>query len=42
MGLGLTIVQMIAELHQAEFTLKSQPDKGTTATVVFPKKRVIG
>lgn len=32
-GLGLSIVERIAELHQLRFTLNNHPDKGVEATV---------
>lgn len=35
-GLGLSIVKHAAKLHQAEISLKSEPGKGTTVTIVFP------
>ena len=40
-GLGLTIVNLLCELHEAEFTLESAYGKGTLATVVFPAERVL-
>ncbi len=40
-GLGLTIVSLLCELHQAEFILDSVFGEGTTAAVVFPASRVI-
>jgi PAS domain S-box-containing protein len=39
MGLGLTLVQMFCDLHQAEFTLDSTPGEGTAAIVDFPAAR---
>lgn len=36
-GLGLSIAKMIADIHDADITLKSRPGKGTTATVTLPK-----
>ncbi|MFB9355963.1 PAS domain-containing sensor histidine kinase [Sneathiella chinensis] len=38
-GLGLTLVQLIAELHGAEFKLESVLEVGTTCTLIFPKER---
>jgi signal transduction histidine kinase len=35
-GLGLAIAKQIIELHQAEVTVTSQIDQGTTVTVRFP------
>jgi signal transduction histidine kinase len=40
-GLGLPIVTSLVELHGGEFCLKSEPGKGTDATVRFPVKRSI-
>ena len=35
-GLGLSICQRIAELHRGHIEVVSQPDQGTTFTVVLP------
>jgi len=35
-GLGLAIARRIVELHGGQFTIKSQPDAGTTVTVKLP------
>lgn len=35
-GLGLSIVKSIANLHNAQITLKSTPHKGTEFTISFP------
>jgi len=35
-GLGLSIVKKIADIHNAEVTVKSKLDKGTTVRVYFP------
>lgn len=35
-GLGLSIAQMIADVHHADITLKSRVNHGTTAQVVLP------
>jgi two-component system cell cycle sensor histidine kinase PleC len=40
-GLGLPIVKGLAELHGAEFILKSKLREGTEAIVIFPPKRVM-
>lgn len=40
-GLGLTLVQLIADLHGGIFTLESELGKGTTCTVSFPAKRSV-
>lgn len=39
-GLGLTLVKSLMELHGGGLELVSQKGIGTTATIVFPKKRV--
>ncbi|MBQ8322438.1 MAG: GHKL domain-containing protein [Clostridia bacterium] len=36
-GLGLAIVKHICALYEAELTIESEPDVGTTVTVVFKK-----
>jgi signal transduction histidine kinase len=37
-GLGLTLVQAVADLHSAQFTLTDAPGgQGLTAALVFPK-----
>ena len=40
-GLGLTLVTSLMKLHGGYLELVSQKGIGTTATLVFPKKRVI-
>jgi PAS domain S-box-containing protein len=40
-GLGLPLVRSLAELHGADFELKSEVGKGTTATVRFPAHRTL-
>jgi PAS domain S-box-containing protein len=40
MGLGLTLVSSLMRLHGGDFELFSQKGLGTTATLVFPAKRV--
>ncbi|PZO84019.1 MAG: PAS domain-containing sensor histidine kinase [Micavibrio aeruginosavorus] len=39
-GLGLTLVQSLMSLHGGSFELFSQKGLGTTATLIFPPKRV--
>lgn len=39
-GLGLTLVQSLMDLHGGTFELFSQKGVGTTATLIFPAKRV--
>lgn len=39
-GLGLTLVQSLMSLHGGSFELFSQKGIGTTATLIFPAKRV--
>ena len=36
-GLGLSIVKSIMGLHNSEVIIKSDPDKGTTVTLKFPR-----
>lgn len=36
-GLGLSIVKHAAVYHKATINLESEPDKGTTVSVIFPK-----
>jgi K+-sensing histidine kinase KdpD len=36
-GLGLKIVKHIMEAHQGEIRVKSQPNKGSTFSLIFPK-----
>ena len=38
-GLGLAIVHKIVEAHGGEVRLESEPGRGTTATILLPKKR---
>lgn len=40
-GLGLTLVQSLTGLHGARLELTSEKGKGTTASVTFPKERII-
>lgn len=40
-GLGLTLVTSLMKLHGGHLELVSQKGIGTTATLVFPKKRVV-
>ena len=35
-GLGLAVVQAVAKAHSGKFVLRSQADKGTSATLVLP------
>lgn len=39
-GLGLSIVKHGAVMHQASITTESQPGKGTTITLAFPKEYI--
>jgi len=36
LGLGLSLVKKIAQMHNAQVHIQSQPDKGTTVKVKFP------
>ncbi len=40
-GLGLTLVKSLVEMHGARLELESAPGRGTTATVRFPEERTI-
>ena len=40
-GLGLPIVKAFVEMHDGKFTLASQLRKGTQATAIFPRRRVM-
>jgi len=40
-GLGLPICKRLAELHGAQFTIESQPGKGTACRISFPPSRCI-
>jgi PAS domain S-box-containing protein len=40
-GIGLTLVQLMMELHNGIFTLDSAVGVGTTCTIIFPKERVM-
>ncbi len=40
-GLGLPLVKLLSEIHGAQFSITSAPEQGTTATVVFPARRVV-
>ncbi len=39
-GLGLSLVNGLANLHQAKMTINSEAGKGTKVAIVFPRKRV--
>lgn len=39
-GLGLTLVQQLTELHGGHIVIDSEPDRGTTVSVYFPKWRL--
>lgn len=38
-GLGLSIVQQLAEMHKAKLEVESEPEKGTTFTIEFPDSK---
>ncbi|MCB9991268.1 MAG: PAS domain-containing sensor histidine kinase [Rhodospirillales bacterium] len=40
-GLGLTLVESLMKLHEGRLELFSQKGIGTTATVIFPAKRIV-
>lgn len=41
LGLGLPLVQKLAQANGAQFALESTPGQGTSATVIFDKGRVV-
>jgi signal transduction histidine kinase len=41
-GLGLSIAQWVASVHDARLSLSSEPGRGTRATVVFPRAGAAG
>ena len=41
MGLGLPICRRLAELHGAEFAIKSEPNVGTECRISFPPERSV-
>lgn len=40
-GLGLPLVKSLIELHDGVLDLRSEPQRGTSATVVFPASRIV-
>ncbi len=40
-GLGLSLVQGFASLHNAEMEIESAPSVGTTVTILFPPERIL-
>ncbi len=40
-GLGLPLAKALAEANKAQFSLSSEPNRGTVAEVVFPPARVL-
>ncbi|USG62644.1 ATP-binding protein [Sneathiella marina] len=40
-GLGLTLVQMLVEVHGGEFTLTSEVEVGTVCSIHFPSDRTV-
>jgi signal transduction histidine kinase len=40
-GLGLSIVTMLVEAHEAELRISSVKDKGTTVKIIFPKYKLV-
>jgi two-component system, OmpR family, sensor histidine kinase ArlS len=39
-GLGLSMVERIAEIHQAKIEVQSEENKGTKISLLFPKKKL--
>jgi len=40
-GLGLSLVQLLTEMHQGEISIESEPGVGTTVYVSLPKERAL-
>jgi two-component system phosphate regulon sensor histidine kinase PhoR len=40
-GLGLSIVKHVLARHQARLEIESEPEKGSTFSVIFPKSRIV-
>ncbi len=40
-GLGLSIVNKLVHLHEGDISIKSEKNRGTTITVLFPGNRII-
>ncbi len=40
-GLGLAIVKMLLDAHDAELLIKSNPKRGTTVKIIFPKYKFV-
>ncbi len=40
-GMGLTLVEQIVDLHDAEFTMEKNENGGTTAKVLFPPSLIV-
>jgi signal transduction histidine kinase len=41
LGIGLTIVKSVLELHDADLSITSKEDEGTVVKITFPKYRVL-
>jgi signal transduction histidine kinase len=41
LGIGLSIVQALADQHNAELAIESEPHVGTTMSVRFPIERCV-
>jgi signal transduction histidine kinase len=39
-GLGLPLAKAMVDMHDGEFTMRSQPGEGTTVSLIFPSNRV--
>lgn len=42
LGLGLSLVTKLTELHDGEVAIDSEPGQGTTVRILFPADRVVG
>ncbi len=41
LGIGLPLAKQLMEAHGGRLEIQSEPDRGTTVTVVFPRERIV-